>query len=277
MEVADREADNFDFFQACDRRGNGFVVRAYQDRRASLGHDARKPGGYLLELARSLKPMGSKKLYVRRRPKREPRWAELKVAAGAVTIFPPWLSGQGAMPLRCWVVRVWEDDPPPGEERIEWVLLCSDPVEHLEDALQVAEWYADRWLIEEYHKCLKTGCRVESRQLEEVERLEPLVGMLAVVAVRLLQLKQQARMQPDRPAQECVSADHVRVLGAYFGRPSETMTVYEFWRSVGRMGGFLARKGDGEPGWQTLWRGWQKLDLMTIGARLGTSGEKRCG
>jgi hypothetical protein len=268
IHVGDREADNYDFFDACRRMGGGFLVRAYQNRRAAMGDEASEASGYLMDLARSLKPLGQKRLYVRRSKNRDPGWVNLEVAAAPVTIFAPWLSGRGAEPVRCWVVRVWEASPPKGQKPIEWVLLCSEPVEDLSAALPVAEWYSYRWLIEEYHKCLKTGCRVEDSQLEKVERLKPLVGMLGIVAVRLLQLKQYARLDPDRPAEECVSRDHVRVVAAYFEEPWEGMTVYRFWRLVARLGGFLARKGDREPGWQTLWRGWRQLDLMTLGANL---------
>ena len=268
IHVGDREADNYDFFDACRRMGGGFLVRAYQNRRAAMGHEATEPSGYLMDLARSLKPMGQKSLYVRRSKNRDPGWVDLQVAAAPVAIFAPWLSGRGVEPVRCWVVRVWEAHPPKGQKPIEWVLLCSEPVGDVSTALRVAEWYSYRWLSEEYHKCLKTGCGVERSQLERAERLEALVGMLGVVAVRLLQLKQYARLDPDRPAEECVSREHVRLAAAYFKEPWEGMTVYCFWRLVARLGGFLARKGDGEPGWQTLWRGWRQLDLMTLGANI---------
>lgn len=274
IHVCDREADNFDFYDACRKSGAGFLVRASQDRRAALGHQAEAPQGCLLTLARSLPAMGSKRLYVRRRPTSEPGWRTLQVAAAAVTVFPPWLDRQRLQPLRCWVVRVWDDAP--GREPIEWVLICSEPVEDVDTAMRMAEWYSCRWLIEEYHKCLKSGCRVESRQLEDLRGLEALIGMLAIVAVRLLQLKQQAQMAPDRLASEVVSGEHVRMLARYWKRPAATMTVYEFWRRTAMLGGFLARKHDGEPGWQTLWKGWQKLDLMTMGASIMREGQ-RCG
>ena len=94
------------------------------------------------------------------------------------------------------------------------------------------------------------------------------IGILAVVAVRLLQLKQQARVNPDRPAVACAPEGHVQVLAVYLNRSVEGWTVGEFWREGARLGGFLACKSDGDPGWQTVWRGWHKLDLLTIGAGL---------
>ena len=275
IQVGDREADHFAFFSACGRRGVGFLVRAYQNRKAALGHEATEPSGYLMDLARSLEPVDTRPLYVRRRPKRTPRDVGLQVAASAVTLFSPWLSDKKAGPIRCWVVRVWEPCTPEGEDPIEWVLLCSEPAEDPQAAFEIARWYSCRWLVEEYHKCLKTGCRVESRQLRTADRLKAMIGMSAVVAVRLLQLKQHARLRPESPAETCVSSDHVNVLAAYYSKPAAGMTVYEFWRLVAQLGGFLCRKSDGEPGWQTLWRGWQKLDLMTLGARLAQ--EERCG
>jgi hypothetical protein len=101
--------------------------------------------------------------------------------------------------------------------------------------------------------------------------------MLAAVAVRLLQLKLSARQEPDRPAKQCVSSLHVEVLGAYRKKDIEGLTVREFFREVAKLGGFLGRKSDGDPGWQTLWRGWQRLDAMTLGASLAQSALTRCG
>ena len=118
---------------------------------------------------------------------------------------------------------------------------------------------------------------MEKRQLQEAGRLQACIGVLAIVAVRLLQLKLQARCNPGRPATGCVPQGHVEVLAAYRKRPVEGWTVHEFWREVAKLGGFLGRKSDGEPGWQTLWRGWQRLDLMTLGASLAQPREAKCG
>lgn len=276
VQVCDRYADDFETYAACRQAGVDFVIRVAQDRRAALGHEANEASDHLLQSARLLEPSGGRRLWVRRRPTRQPRWAKLLVAFAPVTVFPPWLARREVEPLRGWVVRVWERDPPAGEDAIEWVLLTTVPVAELEAAATIAFWYSLRWLIEEYHKCLKTGCSAEKRQLEAVERLRACIGVLAIVAVRLLQLKQHVRVEPERPAVACAPQGHVRVLAAYLHRPVEGWTIRDFWREVARLGGFLARKRDGEPGWQTTWRGWQKLDLMTIGAGLASEAGK-CG
>ncbi len=275
--VCDRYADDFETYETCQTVGADFLIRVAQDRRAALGHEASEPSNRLLQLARSLPAMGDKRIWVRQRPTRKARWANLLVGSAPVTVFPPWLAGRESTPLLGWLVRVWDPDPPKGEDPIEWVLLTTMVVEDLEAALTIASWYSLRWLIEEYYKCLKTGCAVEKRQLEEVERLRACIGILAVVAVRLLQLKQRARVNPDRPAVACAPEGHVQVLAAYLNRAAEGWTVREFWRAVARLGGFLARTSDGDPGWQTVWRGWQKLDLLTIGAGLVQSTDKKYG
>lgn len=277
IHVTDRGADDFGFFAACAATGVEFVTRAYQDRRMAGGHTAGAAEDHLLVWARHLPAAGQTELEIRARPQRRPRRAVLHVACGAVMLFPPWLDREHSEPLRVWLVRVWEAATPTGEEPIEWLLLTSVPIPDLAMALEIARWYSLRWLVEEYHKCLKTGCAVETRQLEAPLRLAACTAVLAVVAVRLLQLKLAARAAPQSPALEAAPVDHVRVLAAYRGVRAEDWSLYQFWREVAKLGGFLARKGDGEPGWQTLWRGWHELDLMTIGANLARPKAKSCG
>ena len=282
VHVGDCESDCWEAIEACRSNGMGFAVRACQDRQVIGGH-ARAgeavPGGpktTLFELLDRQPVLGGKTLWVRGRKGRQPRWAKLAVSATPLTLLAPknWpdkphRKGVPRPPaLACWAVRVHEVDPPAGQDAIEWVILTDEPVADLEAALRVVFWYSCRWLIEEYHKCLKTGCRAEDRQLETADRLGALLGMLSVVAVRLLQLKHQARCDPQRPAKDLVPEEYVQVLAAHRKMKSSNPSVREFWRAVAQMGGFLARTGDGDPGWLTLWRGWQKLDTLVEGARI---------
>ena len=185
-----------------------------------------------------------------------------------MTLWSPQLDRTGRA-LRCWAVRVWEaGEPPAGQEAVEWILLTSEPVADLAAAVRVARYYARRWLVEEYHQCLKSGCRVEARQLETAGRLEPLIGMSCAVAARLLQLKTDARLAPDRPAAACVPVGLVETLSALTGVDARELTARRFVREVARLGGFLGRTGDGEPGWRTLWQGWRELELIHRGYRL---------
>jgi hypothetical protein len=154
-------------------------------------------------------------------------------------------------------------------------LLCSEEVRNFAVAWQMLEHYEKRWLIEEFHKALKSGCRLEERQYEAAQRLEAVTGMLSVLAVRLLQLKTIARDEPQRPAQQVVPLCWIRMLHALRKRPPKApWTVRDFYRELAKLGGFLGRKSDGEPGWMTLWRGFEKLHLCLRGADAYT---QKCG
>ena len=215
IHVGDREADIFQLYRTTAAlAGVGFVIRVKQNRTVSQGHGP--PQGTrslqmgLKDLARGLKAKTRIPLPIPARERRRAGQAELSVGFCPVTLDPPARRGQaevssslGCCSVRCWCVRVWEKKPPPGEEAIEWILLSSEPVHTIEQALTITGWYTQRWLIEEYHQCLKTGCQVEQRQLQTMERLSAVIGMLAVAAVRLLQMKSDARVPGEHSPQSC--------------------------------------------------------------------------
>ena len=183
---------------------------------------------------------------------------------------PASLKALNPEPIAQWVVRAREVDPPPElKEPTGWVLLTSLLVTDLTGAMDVIGSYEKRWLIEEWHKALKTGCGVERRQLHTSPGLEALTGVLSV-AVRLVQMRELGRREPDRPASELVPAGALELVHRARrgrGRP-EDGTIRDFLRGVAGLGGFLGRKSDGEPGWITIWRGWDALNWMLRGAHL---------
>ena len=128
---------------------------------------------------------------------------------------------------------------------LPWVLLTPEPVREFADAWRVIEWYEKRPLVEEYHKCIKTGCSVEARQYRTGDRLAPVIGLLSIVAVRLLQLKMVARREPDRPAAKVVPTNWLAALPRLLKRPKPIVTVRDFFRGLASLGGFLGRKADG--------------------------------
>ncbi len=129
-----------------------------------------------------------------------------------------------------------------------------------------------RWLVEEFHKCEKTGCQVEARRLTHTDRLEPLIGLLSVLAVWLLELKYVARDEPDAPAHTRFDKTAVRVMAKYLNRPADRLSVAQFWTGIGRLGGHLGRKRDGPIGWLRAWRGWHSFQLILLGASLAMDG-----
>jgi hypothetical protein len=174
-----------------------------------------------------------------------------------------------------WVVEVREVDPPPGVKPLRWVLFTSWSVESFEDAWRVIGYYEKRPLIEEFHKAAKTGCRLESRQYQTSHALEATAGMLSVIAIRLVQLKSVARVDPDRPAETVVPRRWLQMARCMQrGKRRNISTVREFYHAVARLGGWLGRKHDGEPGWITLWRGFDKLILLLRGA---DAVQSKCG
>jgi hypothetical protein len=282
VHVGDRESDIFELYKSCRQRmGVSFLVRVSQLKRAALpGHVAQsvkaddRPQTNLKQIADALPVLGGRQLWIAPRKGKKGgekgRWAKCAISGGAVTIYSPWNRSRTGHPLCCWCLRVCEVNAPEGVEPIEWILLTDEPVHNLQDAVRLSGWYSLRWMIEQYHQCLKSGCKIEGRQLEAVDRLEPLIGMSCVLAVRLLQLKNDTRLMPQAAAIEHVPSESVKTLAKMLKVAAETITLRQFTHEVAKLGGFVGRKGDGEPGWLTLWRGWHELDLITYGAQLVT-------
>lgn len=269
VHVLDRGADNFDVYCHCREQRSDWVVRASMLNRKVT--DTEGNATAVRDLTASPPEAGRFTLELRARPKQPARRAELAVRFTPVTMPVPrhksrYVRRIDAMPVLMWLVVVAEVDGPKGVKPIDWVLYTSLPVESFEQAMVVVSYYEKRWLIEEYFKALKSGCRVTGRQLKTKGRLEALVGLLSVVAVRLLQLKAHARTEPDRPAVEVVPPRYVNLLKLARGvSRATTLSVDRFYRELAVLGGFLGRKHDGDPGWITIWRGWEKLQLMMRG------------
>ena len=276
VHVGDRAEDVFGVYDECRAQHTDWLIRAAYDRRVqtSAGEES------LMSYARHLPAMVQRELTVKNKSQGGTRQALVQVGAGPVSLLPA--KGEpeyrGREPIPCWIVRVWEPQPPEGVEPLEWILLTSLPCETGVQALEVAQGYALRWIIEEFHKCEKTGCQVEALQLTHIDRLEPLIGLLSVLAVWLLKLKFMARDEPEQPATELFDEQTVEVMARYLKRPAAGLTVGAFWRGIGRLGGHPGRKGDGPLGWLRAWRGWQSFQLILLGADLFTEKpERKCG
>jgi hypothetical protein len=253
ISIGDRDADVFSHVARARAIGWHVLIRVCQDRRIA--------GGHLLPTLRGLAPMAARTVVLCNEHRRV---IEASVAWTTLTLLPARWRRDGWAALPCAGVRVW------GEE-LEWLLLTTLPVEDERAAQEKVDWYCQRWTIEQYHKALKTGCRVEQRQVRTAERFLPLLGFYAVIAVRLLQLRAAARLELDAPCEEppAVQALLAGALGLTLDRVA---TRRGFCHALARLGGFLGRRSDGEPGWQTLWRGHQALLLILLGADLATSG-----
>jgi hypothetical protein len=276
VHVGDRGEDLFGVYDEAQRQGADWLIRVSQDRRVftAQGEDR------LLSYARRLPKRIERVVTIRRPHAAVPEEVTLCVAGGPVTLRPSRADAnyRDRQPIACWVVRVWEASPPAGSQPLEWILCTSLSCQSDEALGFVAQGYAFRWIVEEFHKCQKTGCQVEMRRLEHTDRLEPLIGLLSVLAVWLLQLKFVARDQPQTPARELFDEKMVEVMARYLRHRATTLTAGEFWRGIGRLGGHPGRKGDGPVGWLRAWRGWQSFQLIMLGAHLSSPcGATECG
>jgi hypothetical protein len=263
--VADRESDFYEPLQICRQHGVDFVIRACQDRR--LADEA----GRLKEALAKAPVLGETTVEVRSRAGQAARKAIVEMRGVRVDLDGPWRPGGWQAPLRdIGVVEVREIHIPEGvKEPLHWRLLASLPCTTWPQVQQAVGYYTARWWIEEYHKALKSGTGVEQSQLERADRLEPLIGVLAVVAVRLLSTKMLARSRPESfEAAASFGLEMLTLLKEKLGPPKGGWTNRNLIRSVARLGGFIGRQQDGEPGWQTIWRGWQRLMWMCEGANL---------
>lgn len=269
--VADREADTWELMTKCREMRYGFCIRASRDRVLAEAH---RDEARLMEHIRAQPSLASHALYLRARPGKAARTASMHVSVSrGISLRSPQRPGARAgsgPPITVDVVRVWEE----GGERLEWILLVSNPVETAEDALLWTRIYSTRWLIEEYHKALKTGMKAEGLQLETGKRLMTAVSVMAVVALRLLALRETARVSPDSPAEDVgLEAEELEVLRALTKKKPVT-TAHDVLMAIGRLGGHLGRKGDGPPGWITLWRGYMELKMVTMGYLLAKQGKR---
>jgi len=265
VHVGDRGADIYVFFDACRQQQCDFLVRSSQNRRMFT------PTGevtYLKSFATQLPSVDEQLLDLPARSGQPARQAQLRLAFSPLLLSAGWMNA-GRPPLPVWVIRVWEVDPPEWvEEPIAWFLLTSLPTESVEQAWERVGWYRCRWLVEDFHQCLKTGCQLETHRLEEVTSLLRLLALLSPMAVELLRLREQSRCEPEVPAASRLPADLLRVVAVLSERSATEMTMQEFWSSVAQQGGYLGRKRDGPPGWKSLWRGWMAIQTLLHGFRL---------
>lgn len=160
------------------------------------------------------------------------------------------------------------DETSESDDPIQWVLLTTESVENFDDALTIIEYYRARWRIEDWHKVLKTGCEIEERQLQTWNRMEVLLSVYSVIAWKVLELRELARGETSTAPDVLLSEAERAVLETKFpelrGQNGKVCAI-----NVAKLGGYLNRGSDPPPGWQTMWKGLQKLRLWAEGYELG--------
>ncbi len=278
ISVADREGDIYELYVEAAQASAGAdgVIRANQDRAVRVaGRKKALPLRVLLGLSprRALATVE-----MTAAPGRSARQAVCAVHTLTITLRPPARPDGKLPPVTVHVVSVRELAPPTGEDRVEWVLLTSLPLTALPDLLRVIQYYAARWTIEVFFRILKTGCKVEHLQLQTRSRLLPCLGLCLVLAWRLQWIVRLGQLTPTAPCTGVFASEewHVLALLAAPGHacPAVPPDLGTALRWLAQIGGFWGRKGDGPPGAEVLWRGWQRIreavtlyDLLQRGAR----------
>ncbi|MGH8587174.1 MAG: IS4 family transposase [Gammaproteobacteria bacterium] len=260
--MADREADIHEVFAAKAETPHGaeLLIRAERSRNRKVFEDETPSSLWTLLEHQPL--IGLREILIPPSEQRAARQATLAVRTRPVTLKPPARRAH-LLPVAVWAVLAREIDPPAEVEGLEWMLLTTVEVKHKADAFERLEWYAKRWGIEVYHRILKSGCRVEARQLENVHRLRNCLAIDLVVAWRIHHLTTLGRETPDVPCTVYFTASEWRALTTFVTKtktpPDLPPSLNEAARLLGRLGGHLGRTGDGPPGTEVLWRGMARL------------------
>jgi hypothetical protein len=264
VSIGDREADIYELFelalQESVSRKAQLLVRAQYDRH--LGQEQ----GHLWERLTRQAVSGIQEVRIPRHNNYPARVARLEVRFAEVSLKPP--PRKSKMPdLTVWAVLAREINPPEDIDPIEWLLVTTMETTTFEQAVEKIAWYTVRWGIEVYHRTLKSGCKIEERQLVTAERIETCLAIDMVVAWRIVHLTRLGRNMPDVPCTVYFEEAEWKALKAYITKtpipPERIPTSRETTRAVASLGGFLGRKGDGEPGTKSLWLGLQRLDDLT--------------
>ncbi len=274
--VSDSEADIYEVLVegAREPRRSDWIVRACQDR-ALLCKNSENTGEkrlreYLLEqpalFSKTIQVRGRKaKVACETRGRRQPRQsreAEVVVRVGRVTLRPPWRADRKLPPVTVNVVLVSEVNPPSGDQPVEWLLLTSLPIDTVEQVRQIIQYYCVRWMIEIFFRVLKSGCRVEERLFEYMDRLLTCLAVYIIVAWRTLYVCRLGRSCPEIDCEAVFEPAEWKSVWKVVHRedpPLQPPSLGVFVRLVAQLGGYVNRKRADPPGPQTIWIGLQRM------------------
>lgn len=267
VSIGDREADVYDLFLQKRSANVDILVRAAWDRRVE--HSEK----YLWQCLQQQPVVANITIEIPRRNQQPARKANLQIRFTRVSLRPPKHRKSEHLPLiELWAVYALEVNVPAQTDPVEWLLLSTHPVNSTEQAIEKLDWYCCRWGIEIFHKILKSGCKIESRQLEKADRLKRALPVFSVISWRILYATMLSRALPDAPATAILEPDEWQALYCRIHQtnqpPSAPPPLRQTVRWIAQLGGFLGRASDGEPGVTVLWKGFQHLTDLTIMYRI---------
>lgn len=263
--VCDREGDMFDLFDAARKGHAQMLVRALHPRRIASEDGCVE--GYLWDSVRQGPIADQIRIEVPRSGNRIARTTHLELRYKAVRVVKPTDRGEKKTFVTLNAIAATESPESAGDnDPIQWLLLTTLPVTTPEEAAEKVQWYTKRWIIEVFHRTLKTGCNVEQRQATTAETLMAALAIDVVVAWRVMWLHKLGRETPELPCSVFFEEHEWKALYAYTNKskqpPPEPPPIRDAMRRVAKLGGFLGRKCDGEPGTQTIGRGLYELSII---------------
>lgn len=283
LTVMDREGDIFELFVDAEptRKRVGVLVRAMSDRLLQ-GKDHK----LFEELEKSKNTSQVEVVIPRQRYKKakgskpeqkgiQAREATLTISFQKVCIESSRSDLRRKGPITLWGVYAREKKPPAGAKRIEWKLLTTEKVETAEEAARIVELYTRRWRIEEWHRVLKQGCKVQEHQNQTFERLKRAIVIDAVIAWRIQLMTLLGREVPELPAEVFFDEWELKLLEAMEAEKGKKgkkppFTLGEAIILVAKQGGYLGRRSDPPPGAETMWKGMIVFYNRVEGYRIAT-------
>jgi hypothetical protein len=272
--VGDRESDLYTLFIAPRRAEVELLVRLAHNRNVVSDEYS-----CVREALAGASELGIYEVEIPRQGSRPKRVARLGVRAARVRLCAPAWNRSGGIRADVEVSVVWarELEAPAAGQALDWTLLTTEVVTSFVSAVDMIRCYSARWVIEEFHRVLKSGCRVEQMQFDTVDRIKPALGILAVVAWRVLHLTKYARSEPSPDVSAVADSQEVEVLRRWLkcqgDKSGEIRTARDFNIAVARLGGFQGRKSDGMPGTKTTWQGLRNLEVLVLGYKLAAQHE----
>jgi len=274
VNIGDRESDIYELFLENEKTEiqarAEYIIRAKSNR---LIESDEEDNSYLWNEMSEQPSVGTYQLSLQRTKYRRAREATFEIRIKEVTFTHGRRKGGNLRPVSVFAVLAKEINQPDDEKAITWMLLTSLPVETLEQAQTIVGWYRARWEIEIYFRVLKSGCKVEELRLESDERIEKAFAIYMIIAWRLHNMTMFAREQPETPCNKILDDKEWQLIYTLQKKqkPLGVPSVKEIVRLLAMRGGFLGRKGDGEPGAETIWRGYVKiLNYLEIAEELNS-------
>jgi len=278
--VCDRESDMYDFFEAANQNDSSVLVRASHNRVVGkTSNSSEEERLKLWELVQKTPSQSTIEVVIPSQRNQKERIASLDLHYTEFTMNPPknkMRKNRETLPsFNLYAVYVVEKNPPEVTKPLEWMLLTNVEVTSEDEALEKIKWYRLRWRIEVFHKVLKSGLQVENCRLGSADRLIRYLTIMSIIAYRIYFVTLIGRTQPNTPCDILLSQDEWQVLYTKKHRtriyPASPPPLKEVMVWIAELGGFLARKNDGNPGQTTMWRGWGRLADLVEGWKMANA------